>query len=431
MNAFVERFQQQLQKLPANNYVIAYSGGMDSHVLLHLCHQLKLSVRAVYINHGLQKEAEQWSQHCADICQQLNISFKNICVNAKAATGESPEDAARNARYQALMLELKENECLLTAHHKDDQAETLLLQLFRGAGPAGLSSMPSIKHIGKASHARPLLDTSRDELLKYAKEHELNWIEDPSNKNTEFDRNFVRQEVMPLIKQRWRSVDDAISKSVSQQQDALEIIEAMAAIDLASIITQQDNVISIKALKSLSSARQLNVLRYWIRQSNKDLPTSKILHQLISSVVPAADDATPAVSWGQSEIRRYQDELYLLEKKEHDTSETLLWKPREILVIENIGVELVAHATNNNGLSSSLMDQQLKVCFRQGGEKIKPPGRKHSHSLKNLMQDAGIPPWERSRIPLVYLDDELVCVCGHWMASKFAVDGDGWLPVCR
>ena len=383
MNAFLERFQQQLKKIPAD-YVVAYSGGMDSHVLLHLCYQLKLSVRAIHINHGLQNEAEQWTQHCSDVCQQLDVPFKNICVNARAGAGESPEDAARNARYRALMLEVKEDECVLTAHHKDDQAETLLLQLFRGAGPAGLSSMPLIKNLGKTNHARLLLDSSRAELLVYAQENKLDWIEDPSNKNTEFDRNFVRKKVMPLIKERWPEVDSALSRTASQQQDVLEIIEAMAAIDLASMVAQQSEVVSINALQQLPLSRQLNVLRYWVRQFGKEAPTSNVLQEVIDSVVMAAEDAVPLVIWGQSEIRRYQGKLYLLERKAHDDSKIMLWNPCKGLVIEDLGVELSAEKTNGGGLSSTLMEQQLKVCFRHGGEKIKPAGRKHTHSLKNL-----------------------------------------------
>jgi tRNA(Ile)-lysidine synthase len=244
MNVLVEHFQQQLQSLsvahsvtrPAENYVVAYSGGMDSHVLLHLCYKLKIPVRAIHINHGLQKEADAWSKHCNKICEELNVPFFNIHVDAAATQGESPENAARNARYEALMSELKVNECLLTAHHKDDQSETLLLQLFRGAGPAGLAAMPVVRKTGKGIHLRPLLECSRSELMQYAKENKLNWIEDPSNQNTDFDRNFVRQKIIPLIKGRWQQVDSALEQVASQQQDSLEIIEAMAAIDLSSVV---------------------------------------------------------------------------------------------------------------------------------------------------------------------------------------------------
>lgn len=442
MNVFVERFGQQLQSLSVASsitapisYVVAYSGGMDSHVLLHLCHQLKISsnisFRAIHINHGLQKEADAWSQHCKMVCEELHIPLLNIHVDAKASQGEGPENAARKARYDALVSELKANECLLTAHHKDDQSETLLLQLFRGAGPAGLASMPVVRKTGNGYHARPLLGFSRDEILQYTKENKLDWVEDPSNQDTDFDRNFVRQKILPLIKGRWQHVDNSLAQVASQQQDTLEIIEAMAAVDLASVITQQSEVISINALQQLSRARQLNILRFWIRQFGKDAPTGNVLQEIVDSVVMAAKDAVPVVIWGQSEVRRYQGNLYLLERNEHDVSKIFQWNPHENLVLEDIGIELSIDRIESEGLSSELMDKQLKVCFRQGGERIQPAGREHTHSLKNLMQEACIPPWERSRIPLIYLDDELLCVCGYWVSSKFSVDGGGWLPVCR
>lgn len=440
-NVFIERFQQQLQSLSvkdlitAKRYVVAYSGGMDSHVLLHLCYQSKIasniSFRVIHINHGLQKEADKWTQHCSRVCEMLKIPFLNINVDAKSPQGESPENAARKARYDALVSELEEDECLLTAHHKDDQSETLLLQLFRGAGPAGLSSMPLVRRVGNATQARPLLEFSRDELLQYAKENKLEWIEDPSNQDTDFDRNFVRQKILPLIKGRWQQVDNSLAQVANQQQHALEIIESMAAIDLASIVTQQADVVSVNALQKLPQARQFNVLRFWIRRHGKDAPTANVLQQVVESVITAAEDAAPVVSWGQSEVRRYQNNLYLLEQNKHDDAITLSWNPRDILVLDDLGIELSVEMIGGQGLPSQLLDEQLKVRFRQGGEKIQPTGRKHTHSLKKLMQDAGVPPWMRSQIPLIYLEDELICVCGYWVSSKFSVDKDGWIPACR
>lgn len=436
-NVFIERFQQKLKSLSAEHpatikcYVVAYSGGMDSHALLHLCHQSNVPVRAIHVNHGLQNEADAWSVHCSHVCDELNIPLLDMQVDAKAAKGESPENAARKARYDAIVSELEEDECLLTAHHKDDQSETLVLQLFRGSGPAGLSSMPIVRGVGKCNHVRPLLEFSRDELLQYAKDNKLNWVEDPSNLDTDIDRNLVRQKIIPLIKTRWQQIDNSLSQVASQQQDSLEIIEAMAAIDLAAVATEQPEIISMHELRQLSTARQLNVLRFWIRQFGKDAPTANVLQEIVDSVVMAAEDAVPVVIWAQSEVRRYQGNLYILERKEHDASKTFLWNLQENLLIEDIGIELSVNRTRGEGLSSDLLKGELKVGFRQGGEKIQPAGRKHTHSLKNLMQEAGIPPWERSRIPLIYFDSELVCVCGYWVSSKFSVEGKGWLPVCR
>ncbi len=410
-------------------YLVAYSGGLDSHVLLHLCAQCSSrSVRAVYIHHGLQDEADQWSEHCSEICRALQIPFKTIHVDASKRSGESPEETARKARYKALKSELELGDCLLTAHHQDDQSETVLLQLFRGAGVAGLAAMPMIREFNQTFHARPMLGFSREEIFDYANENNLKWIEDPSNIDTNFDRNLLRHDIIPVIKKRWPQLGDSLSKMAIQQQDALEIIEAMAGVDLSSIVTRQSHVIDVVGLAKLSQARQLNVLRSWIHQCAHDAPTANVLHQVLQSVLPAVDDACPEVCWGESEIRRYQGKLYCLKRVEHDASETFGWNPKDKLMLENLAVELSAEQGVSQGLKPELLDKKLKVKFRQGGEKIRPVGRKHTHSLKKLMQEAGIPPWQRSRIPLLYFDGELICVCGYWLAEGFTSGCNAWLP---
>lgn len=409
-------------KYSIKRYLVAYSGGLDSHVLLHLCSQnTNLPVRAVHIHHGLQSEADQWSVHCAEVCSVLQIPFKTIHVDASKRSGESPEESARKARYQALKAELEPGDCLLTAHHQDDQSETVLLQLFRGAGPAGLAAMPVISESNQGFHARPMLDFSRAEIEGYARENALGWIDDPSNTDTDFDRNLLRQRIIPDIKQRWSGLGDSLSKVALQQQDVLEIIEAMATLDLSAIVTQQHNILSIKALRKLSSARQLNALRLWIHQCAEDVPTANVLHELVDSLLPAADDACPEVCWGSSEIRRFQDGLYCLKKTEHDVAEIYEWNPKHSLILENLDIELTGRSLMEQGLKPDLLEQTLKVSFRQGGEKIKLAGRKGTHSLKKLMQEAAIPPWQRDRIPLIYMNDELVCVFGYWVSGGYVV----------
>ena len=425
-------FESDFSSEAPRQYLVAYSGGLDSHVLLHLCAQyFPRSVRAVYIHHGLQNEADQWSEHCANICNILQVPFKTIHVDARKRTGESPEETARKARYAALKSELQAGDCLLTAHHQDDQSETVLLQLFRGAGVAGLAAMPKIHQFNQMFHARPLLDFSRQEIVDYANDNNLEWVEDPSNINTDFDRNLLRHDIIPVIKKRWPKLGDSLSKMAIQQQDALEIIETMAAIDLASIVTQQAHIIDVAGLAKLSQARQLNVLRSWIHQCAYDAPTANILHQVIQTVLPAMEDACPEVCWGESEIRRYQGKLYCLKRVEHDASGIFDWNPKEKLVIENLDIELLAEQGVPKGLKPELLYKNLKIKFRQGGEKIRPVGRKNTHSLKNLMQEAGVPPWQRSRIPLIYLDDELICVSGYWFAEGFTSDSGAWLPVTK
>ena len=432
------QFQRLLDSLPAvhsaRTCVVAYSGGIDSHVLLHLCHLAGLPVRAVHIHHGLQAEADHWDKHCQDVCSNLGIAYKCIHVDADPVPGESPEDAARNARYRALENELRKDDVLLTAHHQHDQAETLLLQLMRGAGPAGLASMPIIKPFGSGYHLRPLLGFSQQLLTAYAEQHNLTWVDDPSNADTSFDRNFVRKEVMPRLMQNWPNVNKALSRAASLQQDALEVIEAMACIDLAAVSTQQRNGISISKLRQLSEVRQYNVLRYWIRAAGYDKPRRNILQEIIESVLPAAEDATPLVLWGNTEIRRYQDTLYVLQAlNSHEIHHVYAWDGEQPLYIDTLNLELRLEQTLGKGLLQDAVARRLTVRFRQGGEQLRPHARQHMHSLKKLMQEAGIPPWQRNRIPLIYIDHQLACVCGYWIAEAFSVGADqqGWNPVCQ
>ena len=410
--------------------LVAYSGGMDSHVLLHLCVALNLDVRAVYINHGLMQEANQWQQHCQSVCEQLQVDFKSITVDAKSKSGESPEEAARNARYLALKNCLNNQEILLTAHHQDDQAETLLLQLMRGAGTAGLASMPVMQIFGSGIHCRPLLNFSRDAIKQYAITNNLQWIEDPSNKDTSLDRNFLRQEVVPLLQKRWPQVNASIKQSADIQQDNLELLQVMAEIDLANVITSNQQVISLKRLLTLSSVRQFNVLKFWINRACMDKPTRNVLQQIQTAVIPAAEDSAPLVTWGNTEVRRFKDGLYLMQSlSQHDDEIVIEWDSKQSLDIKHLGLTITANHRVSNGLSNDYAGKKLTIKFRHGGEKIKPVGQQHTSSLKNLMQQKEIPPWCRSRIPLLYIDDVLACVCGYWVADDFAVKGDiGWLP---
>lgn len=431
------QFQRILEQLPAvqsaRTCVVAYSGGIDSHVLLHLCYSAGLPVRAVHIHHGLQCEADAWDAHCAEVCSRLGIVYNCIHVDANSEAGESPEDAARNARYRALEQQLQQDEVLLTAHHQDDQAETLLLQLMRAAGSAGLASMPMIKPFGRGCHLRPLLNISQQQLRHYADEHKLVWVDDPSNADTSYDRNYIRKEVMPKLMHNWPHANEALSMAANLQQETLEIIDAMAAIDVAAVSTQQRNSLSITRLSGLPEARQYNVLRYWINAAGYDKPRRNILQEIIGSVLPAAEDATPLVLWGQTEIRRYHDSLYVLRAlNSHEIHHVYAWDGEQPLYIETLNLELRLEQTAARGLRQDDVARGLTVRFRQGGEQIRPHGRQHTHSLKKLMQEAGIPPWQRNRIPLIYIDHQLACVCGYWVAESFSVSAEqqGWLPVC-
>ncbi|MDH5391548.1 MAG: tRNA lysidine(34) synthetase TilS [Gammaproteobacteria bacterium] len=412
-------------------FIVAYSGGLDSHVLLHLLHACKISCRAVYIEHGLQAASKTWSEHCAATCQQLAIEFVSISVNAQAASGESPEASARTARYQALADLMAPGEILLTAQHLQDQAETLLLQMLRTAGPAGLAAMPEAKPFACGWHLRPLLGVKRTELEAYAHKHQLQWVEDPSNKDQRYDRNFFRQSILPLLTQRWPSINQTLSNVSALQSEAAELMNDLAAIDAATSV--DGDRLSINQLIKLSKSRQRNLIRYWLQQCGLDAPTAKRLKEILGSMLTAAADKMPVVEWGDTEVRRFQGQLYAMKRLQSvATEQPIAWHQKQPLRLPGLNANVMLEAADS-GLSADVIAQPLMIRFRQGGERIRPVGRAHTMELKKLMQQASIPPWQRDRIPLLYLDHQLIAVADYWVADAFknTQNQPGWRFISR
>ena len=455
LSPFLQRLQSSLAELAhptsGSPYVVAYSGGVDSHVLLYSCRELGLPVRAVHIHHGLQKVADHWVRHCQQICAGLDIEFDVIYVDARAQSGnrQSPEEAARIARYDALYSNLRDGECLLTAQHMNDQAETLFLQLMRGAGAAGLAGMPAQALRERNMHLRPLLNFTRDELESFAYDNALDWVDDPSNQDTNLDRNFIRQQILPMLESRWPEVTARLSSAARLQADNLDVIESMAATDLANCIRVWQPVtaaslydvlsgISIDQLLALPAARQLNVLRYWIIDSltkgvsshRSISPTRKLLMEISGSMLSAQRDAEPKILFSDVEFRRYQNRLYIIRERSEPTgdSEPLILSMTQPVRMADIKICLLRSDLPGQGLAAQVVDKALTVKYRQGGEELKPAGRSHSQRLKKLLQENDIPPWDRSRLPLFYLGDELVAVADLLIADAYqaAADEQGW-----
>ena len=440
---FLKRFQTSLESLYTlsenSSYVIAYSGDIDSHVLLYCCKQLCLPVRAVHVHHGLQQAADDWVDQCQQYCESQNINLDVLYVDAKKKRGESPEETARIVRYEALKNNLVDGDCLLTAQHLNDQAETLLLQLFRTASAAGLSAMPAIKQMGKNIHLRPLLSFSRNEIEAYAKDNNLIWVEDPSNQDVSFDRNYLRKEIVPHLEQRWPEVIKQLSTVANMQSKNLQVLEDMAAIDLANAVTiisdclqctvfEVVSTLSIDKLKQLSAPRLLNVLRYWVIKAINNKPSRNLLEEIEKTLVNVQSDANPEILFSGFVFRRFKGSLYLLKNNSEKIPEIEYdWSPASPLNLSKLNIQLKTVDTDG-GLSRHLLNEKLKVTFRKGGEAFHPAERKHSQSLKKLLQEAGIPPWERDVIPLVYFDEELIAVGGLWVCKKYSVgEGEsGW-----
>jgi tRNA(Ile)-lysidine synthase len=412
--------------------LVGYSGGLDSHVLLHgLAMQGRRwperTLEAIYVDHGLQAASAAWGEHCGHICHQMNIPFRILRIDAGPLPGESPEAAARRARYTALAAELSSDSALLTAHHRDDQAETLLLQLLRGAGPHGLAAMPAAARLGQGGLLRPLLDVDRAELLTYAREYDLRWIEDTSNTDSGFARNYLRHQVLPLLRERWPATNRTLARSARRCAETAAWLDEEAAIDLAGAVTARRDCLALPALRALSEQRQRNLLRFWLRRLNLPIPDARQLQHILQDALNAATDRNPCIRWPGAEVRRYRAELYAMPPpRPHDVQQTLIWRSTAdgwpSLELPGVGRLWMRETTGAGLRAEALADGLLWVGFRRGGERFRPVGRRHSQELKKLLQEAGIPPWERERLPLVYRDEALLAVVGLDIAADHAAE---------
>ncbi len=415
---FLQNLATSLGAMPhINHYIVAFSGGLDSMVLLHglwtiaNMHNGALTFKAVHVNHGLQAEAADWVKHCEAVCYRFEIPFESINVEAQPAPGESPEAAARQARYAALRKQLQPGDCLLTAHHQDDQAETLLLQLLRGSGPMGLAAMPVVAVCGLGWHLRPILDISRETLTAYAQQHNLKWIEDLSNADTRYDRNYLRNTLSPLIAKRWPGWTKTLSRAARHQAQAAKLIIDQARSDMSEVLADEAEALSLEKLHKLPAERQHHVLRYWLQQKELPTPSDTVLKNILL-MQSAAKDSTPLVAWSDVEVRRYQGKLYAFKQQQPVRTQQYLWQLPEALQIDELGIALSPQRLFKLGVRLADGESQLIVRFRQGGERIRLPGREHSHCVKKLLQARKVPPWLRDRLPFVYEGDRLLGIFG-------------------
>ncbi|MBT6419130.1 MAG: tRNA lysidine(34) synthetase TilS [Gammaproteobacteria bacterium] len=413
----------------ANKLFIGYSGGVDSHVLLHLLAnipELKNKLNAVYVHHGLQAEADDWANHCQQIAADLCVHFQCVKVNAQALSGQSPEEAARNARYQAFKKILGKNDLLIFAQHRNDQLETFLLQLFRGAGLKGLSGMPAAINFAAGKLIRPLLEVEQQTIKGYAQQHKLQWIEDPSNLDTQFDRNFLRHQVIPLLEQRWPSLDKTVARVATHCANAQTLLSSNAKQQMNLIYEVDKQCLSVIGLSAHESLIQQLIIREWLELLGARMPSQKVMIAIQKDILQARADANPLIQHDGNNIQRYRDGLYLVASKNTpDLQQITPWidKSQPLNLPANGLLELKAA---QQGISKTVWQQNcIEVRYRQGGEKIVLPWRSGRHSLKKLYQEAGIAPWLREVLPLIYINGELAAVAGYWVSADFHVqDGE-------
>lgn len=413
--------------------VVAFSGGLDSTVLLH---QLMLwqqqhpaaTLRALHVHHNLSPHADAWAQHCTTLCQQWQIPCEVLRVQIDGRE-LGIEAAARQARYQALLDQLRPGEILLTAQHLDDQCETLLLALKRGSGPAGLAAMPQQMMLGAHPLLRPLLGCSRQQLENWATSHQLRWIEDESNRDTRYDRNFLRQTILPPLLARWPHFAAAAARSAALCGEQEQLLNELLAGELDALV-RPDGSFLMTPLLTMSEARRNALLRRWIARQGGTMPSRDSLSRLWHEVILSREDARPRLQLGQHEIRRYRQQLYWLTPVPSLRDVVLSWPDltRPLTLPQDLGW-LQAVPEVKGGLRRPGADEQVSVRFQAQGY-FHLVGRAGGREMKKLWQEKGIAPWQRERIPLIYFNQTLVSAPGLFITREGdAGSNPGWRPV--
>ncbi|MDC8012191.1 tRNA lysidine(34) synthetase TilS [Tahibacter soli] len=418
--------QRALAGAPYGAICVGFSGGLDSTVLLHALAASDAArargLRALHIDHALHADSAAWAGHCRRFAAALDVPLTVERVAVGAARGLGLEAVARTARHAAFATALAPGELLALAHHRDDQTETVLLKLLRGAGPEGLAGMRALRACGAGHLWRPLLDVPRDALRAYAHAHGLAVVDDPSNADTRHARNFLRADVLPLVRRRWAQADAAIAHSARWLAQAAEYLDEAAHAALAPLRGVDPATLRWREWLALPDALRANALRLWLR--DLDLSTPEILHieQLERQLARAESDKLPCVAWAGTEIRRYRDHIHAMAPLQAPPVDWRVdaWDGSPLALPAGCGrlsLEPVdAHAARPDGVA-------LTVAFRRGGERLRPAGDRHTRELRDLMQHAGMPPWRRGRVPLVSLGDTLVAVGDYWLSE----DGAAWL----
>ncbi|HXA36099.1 MAG TPA: tRNA lysidine(34) synthetase TilS [Steroidobacteraceae bacterium] len=403
--------------------VVALSGGADSASLLAAAAGLGtsfrgLKLRALHVDHGLQSAAASFREACAALCAALDVPLTIIAVDVQARAGESIEAAAREARYAALSEVLEPGECLLTAHHSEDQAETLLLQVLRGAGLRGASAMPVCRPLGLGWHLRPVLEVPQHELLAFGAGMLGDHVADPMNQDLRFDRGYLRQRVWPLIKTRWPGASTTLSRAARHAAEAQELLDRSAASSLSRL--RDGEALSVPGLRALCAPDRINALRFWLFEAGVEAPTTARLKEALRQILDAQADHLPCIVWGNVALRRYGQRVFLTQSRVPRLQGTLRW-PRGPESPLDLGPDLgeLRWAARTGGLDARRLPQTLTVRRREGGETLKPAAQAKTQSLQHLCQSHGVLPWMRDALPLIFAGDALIAVADLWTDARW------------
>jgi len=416
-----------------HSLVVAYSGGLDSHVLLHALVELKAQkqfanpLTAIHVHHGLSPHADDWLVHCQTSCEALNVPLQWAKVQIKAKPRHSLEAQAREARYQALLTLAPANSLVLLAQHQDDQLESVLLQLKRGSGPKGLAGMAehsSQQLAGKiVNFLRPLLDVTRQHIHDYAQQHGLRWVEDESNHNHQFERNFLRHEVIPVLTKKWPSLGQTVRRSASLCAEQQTLLEQVSAEKLEAVRASH-HTLHIDALKKLSAEWVQQVVRYWLAELGISSPAHSVLTRLYAELINARVDANPIIQWQGWQFRRFDKQLYVIPLVEDVLPHTLLWQGQKELVLPaTLGTLVFKPPLSDEQHNVPVFQPDLgplRLHFGQFSQRFKPYNAQHSKPLKQWYKAWEIPPWQRDKITVVSQNAEPLALLieGAWVLAQ-------------
>jgi tRNA(Ile)-lysidine synthase len=418
---------------PRARLALALSGGLDSVSLLHALLALRdtypFSLRAVHVHHGLSSNANHWADFCARLCATHAIDLTTHRVQIARDDAAGIEAAARRER-QRIFADL-DADFLLTAHQQDDQAETLLLQLLRGAGPKGLAAMPELqqRRHWRAAQLRPLLGVARADVLEHAQAHGLEWVDDDSNRDIRYRRNALRQQVMPLLAAHFPGSPATLARAAALQADATELLDDLARLDAAAAIA--GDRLDCAVLAGLSRPRARNLLRHFIERHHLPLPNARQLDEALHQLLDARRDARVCVGLGAREVWRFRGGAYLVPRGPR-LAAPVRWQGETLLAVPSAGASVRLDGVIGAGLKRAVLAAgEVTLGVRQGGERLRLHAGGPHRSLKNLMQEHAIPPWQRDRLPLLWCDGQLLWAAGIGLdADALAGPGEPGVQPC-
>ena len=428
INYFDNLIMEIFNLIPNNNKIyLGLSGGVDSITLLHMMNiflkkntYFKKELTCIHINHSISKNSLYWELFCEKLCSAYNIKFIKKTINCVNIKGRSFEEIARDKRYEFFLSLIKKDDIFLTAHHLNDNIETFFLNFLRGSGISGLSGIKKIRSFGDGFLVRPMLEIKRKQIVDYALENNLNWIEDESNIDPKIPRNFIRNIIFPILEKKWPSFEKCISRTIAHCSAGDKIINTLAKDDfISSAIHLNKNlvVLSIKNISSLEIERQINVIRYWLRKFYKIILSEVKIFQIINDIIRSKSDSMPFIKCGTIFISKYNNNIYILNKNIiNNINYICKWDiENELILPENIGILKI---NQNKSFIETFKNMKIEVCFRDSLGFLYPNNSKLSKKIKKIFQSKEIPFWERNITPIIIVNGTFFCIVDIFFNSK-------------